>query len=85
MHFHRVSYVFIRANLSHDYFTNRQDRYILFNNCSELADFFNDFVKAVMSFSLCLAPDNSLHLAPGWKIHPYKGIVLKTCVISVIL
>uniref|UniRef100_A0A0B7A5S7 CDP-diacylglycerol--glycerol-3-phosphate 3-phosphatidyltransferase n=1 Tax=Arion vulgaris TaxID=1028688 RepID=A0A0B7A5S7_9EUPU len=67
------SFIISGANLSNDYFTNRQDRYLLFNNCCKLANFFSDFVKTIMSFSLRLAPDNSLHLAPDWKIHPYKG------------
>ncbi|CAG5135816.1 unnamed protein product [Candidula unifasciata] len=71
------SFIISGANLSADYFTNRQDRYILFNNCSQLADFFHDFVKAIMSFSLSLAPDNSLRLAPDWNIHPYKDSSLK--------
>ncbi|KAK3760716.1 hypothetical protein RRG08_010687 [Elysia crispata] len=66
------SFIISGANLSNDYFTNRQDRYILFNDCPELANFFNDLVKAVMSFSLSLTTDDNLSLAPDWNIHPYK-------------
>ncbi|CAL1527046.1 unnamed protein product [Lymnaea stagnalis] len=67
------SFVISGANLSHDYFTNRQDRYILFNDCPEIAEFFNELVKGIMSFSFSLSPDNSLYLSPNWNIHPYKG------------
>ncbi|KAH9504093.1 CDP-diacylglycerol--glycerol-3-phosphate 3-phosphatidyltransferase [Bulinus truncatus] len=67
------SFIISGANLSHDYFTNRQDRYILFNDCPELANFFNNLVETVMTFSLSLSPDNSLNLSPDWDIHPYKG------------
>ncbi|KAK7004516.1 CDP-diacylglycerol--glycerol-3-phosphate 3-phosphatidyltransferase mitochondrial-like isoform X1 [Biomphalaria glabrata] len=66
------SFIISGANLSNDYFTNRQDRYILFNDCPELANFFNDLVKTIMSFSLDLSPDNTLNLSPGWNCHPYK-------------
>lgn len=68
------SFIISGANLSNDYFTNRQDRYILFNDCPELANFFNDLVKAVMSFSLTLTTDDALCLAPDWNIHPYKEL-----------
>lgn len=33
------------ANLSKDYFTNRQDRYIVFKNHSPFADYLHEFVK----------------------------------------
>lgn len=69
-----ISYVFFfSANLSTDYFTNRQDRYILFNNCSELSNFFTDLVKTVGSFSFQLKEDNSVELHPQCNIHPFEG------------
>lgn len=39
------------ANLSHDYFTNRADRYISFEAHAPLADFFSSLVSTVASFS----------------------------------
>ncbi|KAA8581372.1 hypothetical protein FQN60_002953, partial [Etheostoma spectabile] len=33
------------ANLSDSYFSNRQDRYVLLENCSEVADFFSDLLR----------------------------------------
>ncbi|GAA5956397.1 hypothetical protein JCM3765_005650 [Sporobolomyces pararoseus] len=39
------------ANLSRDYFTNRQDRYIEFNNHPPLADFFSSLVDITSAYS----------------------------------
>ncbi|RVE59812.1 hypothetical protein OJAV_G00192210 [Oryzias javanicus] len=60
------------ANLSDSYFTNRQDRYVLLENCSEVADFFSDLVEAVGDVSLQLQPDDSVTMLEG-MVHPYKG------------
>uniref|UniRef100_A0A3B5PX50 CDP-diacylglycerol--glycerol-3-phosphate 3-phosphatidyltransferase n=1 Tax=Xiphophorus maculatus TaxID=8083 RepID=A0A3B5PX50_XIPMA len=60
------------ANLSDSYFTNRQDRYVLLENCREVADFFSDLVEAVGDVSLQLQPDNSVTVQDG-MVHPYKG------------
>uniref|UniRef100_A0A668A9E2 CDP-diacylglycerol--glycerol-3-phosphate 3-phosphatidyltransferase n=1 Tax=Myripristis murdjan TaxID=586833 RepID=A0A668A9E2_9TELE len=60
------------ANLSDSYFTNRQDRYVLLDNCGELADFFSDLVGAVGDVSLQLQPDDSVTMLDG-MVHPYKG------------
>ncbi|CAL9699267.1 unnamed protein product [Knipowitschia caucasica] len=60
------------ANLSESYFTNRQDRYVLLEGCSEVADFFSDLVDAVGDVSLQLQPDDSVTMVEG-MVHPYKG------------
>ncbi|XP_062270024.1 CDP-diacylglycerol--glycerol-3-phosphate 3-phosphatidyltransferase, mitochondrial [Platichthys flesus] len=60
------------ANLSDSYFTNRQDRYVLLENCREVADFFSDMVEAVGDVSLQLQPDDSVNMLEG-MVHPYKG------------
>ncbi|KAK3559485.1 hypothetical protein QTP86_013664, partial [Hemibagrus guttatus] len=60
------------ANLSESYFTNRQDRYVLLEDCQEVADFFAELVGAVGDVSLQLAPDDSIHMMEG-MVHPYKG------------
>ncbi|KAM9426705.1 CDP-diacylglycerol--glycerol-3-phosphate 3-phosphatidyltransferase, mitochondrial isoform 2-T4 [Pholidichthys leucotaenia] len=60
------------ANLSDSYFTNRQDRYVLLENCREVADFFSDLVEAVGDVSLQLKPDDSVTMLEG-MVHPYKG------------
>ncbi|KAL8604484.1 hypothetical protein ACOMHN_015768 [Nucella lapillus] len=61
------------ANLSNDYFTNRQDRYVLFNDCKDMADFFDELVKTVASFSFQLQKDDSLQLHSTWETHPFRG------------
>ncbi|KAG8446447.1 hypothetical protein GDO86_014052 [Hymenochirus boettgeri] len=66
------------ANLSDSYFTNRQDRYILFQSCAELADFFHDLVGAVSDVSLQLQPDDTVQAVEGME-HPYQGNKTKYC------
>ncbi|XP_068119419.1 CDP-diacylglycerol--glycerol-3-phosphate 3-phosphatidyltransferase, mitochondrial [Hyperolius riggenbachi] len=66
------------ANLSDSYFTNRQDRYILLQGCSELADFFGELVQAVGDVSLQLQPDDSMEVEEGME-HPYEGDKKKYC------
>ncbi|KAJ0395020.1 hypothetical protein ATCC90586_002786 [Pythium insidiosum] len=39
------------ANLSEDYFTNRQDRYVQMASCGGLAEFYDRFVRVVAAFS----------------------------------
>ncbi|XP_053715425.1 CDP-diacylglycerol--glycerol-3-phosphate 3-phosphatidyltransferase, mitochondrial [Synchiropus splendidus] len=60
------------ANLSDSYFTNRQDRYVLLENCRDVADFFSNLVEAVGDASLQLQPDDSVSMVEG-MVHPYKG------------
>nr|CAD7406337.1 unnamed protein product [Timema cristinae] len=61
------------ANLSKDYFTNRQDRYVLIEDCKPLADFYDALVSRVCDFSLHLDKANQVQLHESWDIHPYKG------------
>lgn len=62
-----------RANLSNDYFTNRQDRYVLIEDCGPLADFYDGLVSRVSEFSLQLSKGGQVQLHSNWKCHPYKG------------
>lgn len=52
------------ANLSHDYFTNRQDRAIVFHNSPRLAEYFVDVIGAVQTCAHDLSADGELH-SPG--------------------
>lgn len=61
------------ANLSNDYFTNRQDRYIVIKNCRLLADFYDELVSYVSRFSLQLDSRNIVSLHPKWHLHPFKS------------
>ncbi|XP_033214352.1 CDP-diacylglycerol--glycerol-3-phosphate 3-phosphatidyltransferase, mitochondrial isoform X2 [Belonocnema kinseyi] len=47
------------ANLSNDYFTNRQDRYFVIEDCEDLCDFYTDLVEKVGEFSFRLMPDGN--------------------------
>ncbi|KAM8836077.1 CDP-diacylglycerol--glycerol-3-phosphate 3-phosphatidyltransferase, mitochondrial isoform 2-T5 [Spinachia spinachia] len=49
-----------------------QDRYVLLENCGEVADFFSDLVDAVGDVSLQLQPDDSVTMLDG-MVHPYNG------------
>ncbi|XP_012534215.1 CDP-diacylglycerol--glycerol-3-phosphate 3-phosphatidyltransferase, mitochondrial [Monomorium pharaonis] len=60
------------ANLSNDYFTNRQDRYFIIEDCEELCNFYNKLIEKVMEFSFLLQPDGNTSLNPTVS-HPYKG------------
>lgn len=62
-----------RANLSNDYFTNRQDRYFVIEDCRELCDFYNKLVEKVTEFSFLLEQDGNTSLSPTANCHPYKG------------
>lgn len=60
------------ANLSNDYFTNRQDRYFVIKD-RELSNFYCGLVSLVQSFSLVLDKNDNLTLQEGWTHSPYKG------------
>ncbi|KAG0001783.1 CDP-diacylglycerol--glycerol-3-phosphate 3-phosphatidyltransferase [Modicella reniformis] len=46
------------ANMSHDYFTNRQDRYIVFSN-KDITDYYCDLVSTVSSISYSLRDEDN--------------------------
>ncbi|KAI9301152.1 hypothetical protein BJ944DRAFT_271913 [Cunninghamella echinulata] len=52
------------ANLSTDYFTNRQDRYMLFHD-QHLTNYYHDLLNVVSSFSYQLTKDQQLLLLPS--------------------
>ncbi|KAJ7373544.1 CDP-diacylglycerol--glycerol-3-phosphate 3-phosphatidyltransferase [Desmophyllum pertusum] len=63
------------ANLSADYFTNRQDRYIEIKNCPQLANYFHGLVSTVRSFSLHLQPDNTTKMSESFPVYPQKDLI----------
>ncbi|ORY07101.1 mitochondrial CDP-diacylglycerol--glycerol-3-phosphate 3-phosphatidyltransferase [Basidiobolus meristosporus CBS 931.73] len=44
------------ANLSRDYFTNRQDRYIHFKSAAELSEYYSQLLEVVQNYSYQLVP-----------------------------
>lgn len=65
------------ANLSHDYFTNRQDRYVIIEDCKELVDFFDELVENVCQFSFQLNEGNYLKFNPNFPHHPFESDRIK--------
>ena len=61
------------ANLSMDYFTNRQDRYIMIENCPRLADYFEGLVDSISTFSLEMDREGAFNIKKGFSSHPFKG------------
>jgi len=62
------------ANLSSDYFTNRQDRYVLIEDCKPLADFYEKFVGKISQFSLNMNENQSFQVDKSkFSSHPYEG------------
>ncbi|CAI8016852.1 CDP-diacylglycerol--glycerol-3-phosphate 3-phosphatidyltransferase, mitochondrial, partial [Geodia barretti] len=51
------------ANLSRDYFTNRQDRYMLFSDSTRLADYFSRVAQTIADHSYCVGSDEELRPA----------------------
>ena len=62
-----------RANLSHDYFTNRQDRYIKFHKSPKLADLFAHLVDTVALHSFKLRPDGSTKTPSAMTMDPLSS------------
>ena len=55
-----------RANLSRDYFTDRQDRYVQFSDSRSLADFFSDLAETIAAHSYSVGRDAELRPALGF-------------------
>ncbi|XP_066588149.1 CDP-diacylglycerol--glycerol-3-phosphate 3-phosphatidyltransferase, mitochondrial isoform X2 [Prorops nasuta] len=53
------------ANLSDDYFVNRQDRYYIIEDCKELCNFYDQLIQKVGEFSFLLQADGSTKLNPS--------------------
>lgn len=60
------------ANLSNDYFTNRQDRYYVIKD-RDLSNFYCGLVNRVQEFSLKMDKFDNVKLDEGWQLSPYKG------------
>lgn len=59
------------ANLSNDYFTNRQDRYIVIHD-KNLSDFYFGLIEKVQEFSLQVSADTKCCLHSKWNVLPYN-------------
>ncbi|KFD68459.1 hypothetical protein M514_10187 [Trichuris suis] len=68
----------VAANLSTNYFTNRQDRYVLLRNAN-LADFYVDLINLVARMSFRLTPNGAVTLHDSCPEHPYNGSYSRFC------
>jgi CDP-diacylglycerol---glycerol-3-phosphate 3-phosphatidyltransferase len=60
------------ANLSSDYFTNRQDRYIQIED-ERLATFFSELIGKVQEFSMTISSTGTPNMHKNWKLLPYDN------------
>lgn len=60
------------ANLSSDYFSNRQDRYIEIQD-EKLANFFSNLIGKVQEFSMKVDQKGNVNLHENWKLLPYES------------
>lgn len=62
--YHIKSYIFddnmiiSGANLSNDYFTSRIDRYVLFENCPELINYYNEYFSLLSGYCSFIMSDS---------------------------
>lgn len=59
------------ANLSNDYFKNRQDRYIMIKD-KNLSDFYFQLIEKVQEFSVQVSSENKYYSHPKWNMLPYE-------------
>jgi len=60
--------------LSNDYFTNRQDRYIVLENCERLCDYFESVIDAISEFSFYVNRQGKVvYLNKNARQHPFLG------------
>ena len=67
-------FLFCSANLSHDYFVNRQDRYMLFRDCKKLANFFSDVISITMAHSYTLDSQGSTQPPSAISFDPLSSV-----------
>lgn len=65
------------ANLSDQYFEQRQDRYVVFKDSPELANYYASLVETVGKFSFQLDSSNKLSLQDPSSLHPYRTSLAK--------
>lgn len=58
--------------MQESYFTERQDRYILFKNCPEFADYVDDMIQTLSTCSYQVEENGDLTM-PNHQKNPLKG------------
>uniref|UniRef100_H2YAD9 CDP-diacylglycerol--glycerol-3-phosphate 3-phosphatidyltransferase n=1 Tax=Ciona savignyi TaxID=51511 RepID=H2YAD9_CIOSA len=67
------TFIISGANLSKNYFEQRQDRYMSFSDSAEIVDYFQSIVKTVSSFSFQLLSDGDVQFSKQCPHHPVTG------------
>jgi len=68
------------ANLSRDYFVDRQDRYMVLKSCAQLCDFYSLLFDIVKDFSFEVGPTGAISFNNmNKRLHPYLGIYSEFC------
>ena len=63
-----------RANLSNDYFINRQDRYIILKNCEQLCNYYESIIDSISEFSFSVNKNGQVeYLNKNTRQHPFLG------------
>ena len=63
-----------RANLSNDYFINRQDRYIILKNCEKLCNYYESIIDSISEFSFSVNKNGQVeYLNKNTRLHPFLG------------
>lgn len=62
----------LRANLSNDYFTNRQDRYIVIRNSPQLCNFFESLIDTISEYSF--KTNENGEVSYDNEHHPFEGL-----------
>jgi CDP-diacylglycerol---glycerol-3-phosphate 3-phosphatidyltransferase len=60
------------ANLSEDYFTDRQDRYMVIQDCAPLANYVDDLISVLTDVSFNIDDNGDLKMLPHYEV-PYKN------------
>ena len=58
------SVIITGANLSEDYFTDRQDRAYIISNCTPLANYFSDLISILIDVSFNVDDNGFLKMLP---------------------
>jgi hypothetical protein len=70
LHTYYIQFFSHRANLSGDYFTSRQDRYMIIQDHKPLSDFFDDLSRVLCKISFQLTPDGKFILDKEFPLSP---------------
>lgn len=73
-------FIITGANLSNDYFVDRQDRYIILKDCKKLCDFYSLLLDQIKDFSFQVDTSGQVTFVnDNQSLHPYLGVYSDFC------